>query len=150
MTATKRCLAVFFAIVCVLVLVGGSLKASAFTGVLWNPIIEFVHGIKFSNGERQLHIKFRILALMAEDLPMEVCARLEHRVGSGGFGVNKCGPDQFSSEGSGKYKVVFNVPSQSQWGPIKKTSISIKAKIQRKDGTVWETDYAQSSEFINW
>ena len=152
MTATKRHQPIVFALVCALVLIGGSLKAHAENLYGYNPDVTSTYGIEnISDQYHQLHINFTLAAEQyGAKSDFEACAKLTNKMRtSGAAPVEKCGPDQLWDKGQGKYRATWIVKRVTQYGTVCNTDASMKIKKTQSDGTVKESDWTDA-ETVGW
>ena len=130
MTATKRHRPIVFAIVCALVLVGGSLEAPAQNLGDWTPTVTDTYGEEPPGDDRKLHIDFNIVGVQVSKDQLEVCGRLKHTLKGGGtLTTEPCGSDELQEGSSGGFTATFFVPALHETSRIPSTSASIKVRI---------------------
>ena len=152
MTSTKRHQPIVFALVCALVLIGGSLKAHAANLGIFNPKVTSTTGeAKSSNKNHSIIIEYEIEAMSAPyaSTTLDICGKFEHRLKTSGYTKKPCGPDDLEDKGSGKYKATWYIPIVSQYGTICNTDASMKVKVLGVSGDWIHSDWTDS-ENVSW
>ncbi len=151
MTATKRHQPIVFALVCALVLIGGSLKAHAEDLFGFNPNVTTTYGMANVTDEKhKVVIKFSLSAVKyGATNEFEPCVKMEHRLRTSGFTEESCDTVEFQDKGQGNFRATWNFDKVSQYGTICNTDVSMKIKKTQGDGTVKESDYTDA-ENVGW
>ncbi len=152
MTSTKRHQPIVFALVCALVLIGGSLKAHAEDLFGFNPKVTSTTGTaNVSNDSHELHVEFTLSAVKyGATNKFEVCGKFQHATESSQWHyATQCGPDDLEDKGSGSYKATWSVSKKMGGSRVKNSEARIKIKKTQGDGTVKESDWTLN-ERVTW
>ena len=152
MTATKRHQPIVFALVCALVLIGGSLKAHAENLLDFNPDVTSTYGMADDTDKKKhkLVIKFSLEAVKnGATNDFEACVKMAHRLKTSGFTKKLCDPGDFQDQGQGKFRATWSFYKNSQFGTICNTDVSMKVKVLAVSGNWVESDYTDA-ENVSW
>ena len=127
-TKTKRTSFVC-AVVCALVLLGGSRAALAGDLGGWNPINISAHR-SVTDNVRKVTFYFDVLAAKNDSyITPTVCGCFYHKFQyHGGWEPEPCNPDEVNNKGNGAFEAIFTVPNYYAGQNIVKTFAKVKLK----------------------